>query len=89
MQARDVCRKWKLGTAASRVQRRIEQLSLRSNSTWDTLYDENGLSDGFACKLAFPPHVLTGKNQTGMAASFDLHELSMTQSNASSWAMEI
>ena len=56
---------------------------------WDTLYDGNRLSDGLACKLAFPPHVLTGKNQTGMAASFDLHELSMTQGNASSWAMEI
>ena len=56
---------------------------------FDTLYDGNRLSDGLACKLAFPPHVLTGKNQTGMAASFDLHELSMTQSNALSWAMEI
>ena len=88
MQARDVCRKWNVRTAVSCC---IEQLSLRSNSTWDTQHDENGLPVGLARKLALPAPVLPGKNQTGMAASFEVHELSMIQniqSNASSWARE-
>ena len=32
---------------------------------------------------------LPAKSQAGMAAPFELHELSMIPSNASSWAMEI
>ena len=57
--------------------------------SWDTLYYGNRLSDGLACELALPPPVLTGKNQTGMAASFEFHELSRIQSGAFSWGIQV
>ena len=41
------------------------------------IYDGNRLSDGSACKLAVPPPVLPAKNQTGMAAPLEVHELSI------------
>ena len=43
------------------------------------------------CLLAWraSSRVLPGKNQTGMAASFEVHKLSMIQGKAFSWGIQV